>query len=174
MTLDAAPPLIRIDEKYGGPYAGSSLEISSELADHFNRAARSATGVLDGEFVPFVAAEVFSIGCPIADLDRRSFVAAYQRLRAVIDDEIEITLHDHPRLLSTALADPGLIRGVPTYIPKSLMPDGFFGRTHRLEIFQGDQRIAGPVERLFHSSTSGVMFDQIEDAHGRLIVELRG
>jgi hypothetical protein len=174
MAGGAAPPLLRIDEKYGGPYAGSSFEISPEAAAHFNRAAGSASGVLDGEFVPFTPGEVFSIACPTADLDRPSFIAAYQLLRAVIDGEIEIALHDHPRLYSTGLADPGVIRGVPTYIPKSVMSPGFFGRTHQLEIFQGEHRIAGPVERFFHTSTSGVVFDQIEDAHGRLIVELRG
>ena len=174
MAVDAAPPLIRIDEKYGGPYAGTSFELSPETADHFNQAAHAASGVLDGEFVPFRSGEVFSIACPTADLERPAFIAAYQLLRAVIDDEIELTLHDHPRLYSTGLTDPGVIRGVPTYIPKSLMPEGFFGRSHRLEILQGDQRIAGPVDRFFHTSTSGVVFDQIEDAHGRLIVELRG
>ena len=174
MAVGAAPPLIRIDEKYGGPYAGSSFEISAQTADHFNRAASAASGVLDGEFVPFTPGEVFSIACPTADLDRPTFIAAYQLLRVVIDDEIEVALHDHPRLYSTDLTDPGVIRGVPTYIPKSLMPDGFFGKPHRLEILQGDERIAGPVERFFHTSTSGVLFDQIEDAPGRLIVELRG
>jgi len=174
MAVDAAPPLIRIDEKYGGPYAGTSFEISPETADHFNRAALAASGVLDGEFVPFRPGDLFSIACPTADLERPAFIAAYQLLRAVIDDEFELTLHDHPRLYSTGLTDPGVIRGVPTYVPKSLMPEGFFGRTHRLEILQGTERIAGPVERFFHTSTSGVVFDQIEDAHGRLIVELRG
>ena len=174
MAVDAGPPLIRIDQKYGGPYAGSSFEISAETADHFNSAARSASGVLDGEFVPFAPGDVFSIACPTAPLERPAFIAAYQQLKAVVDGEIEIILNEHPRLYSTGLADPGVIRGVPTYIPKSLMPDGFFGRKHELRIIQGDQIIAGPVERFFHTSTSGVVFDQIEDAHGRLIVELRG
>ncbi len=174
MSLADAPPLITIDTKYGGPYAGTSFEISAAAADHFNGAALNADGVLPGEFVPFTPGDVFSIACPTADLARPDFIAAYQRLRAIIDDEIEIVLSDHPRLYSTGLRDPGVIRGVPTYIPKASMPSGFFGRTHRLEIRQDGQTIAGPTERFFHTATSGVVFDQIEDARGRLIVEMRG
>jgi hypothetical protein len=54
------------------------------------------------------------------------------------------------------------------------MPAGFFGRPHTLEVYQGETRVFGPAERFFHSSTSGVVFDQIEDGPGRLIVEVRG
>lgn len=174
MSSTASIPLLQIDTKYGGPYAGSSFEISPATADHFNQAAATATHVLDGEYVPFTAGDHFSIACPTIEMRRPEFIAAYQLLRAVIDDAHEITLSDYPRLYSTGLHDPGVIRGVPTYMPKSLMPDGFFGRSHRLQVFQGDVSIAGPVDRFFHSATSGVVFDQIEDAHGRLIVEMRG
>jgi hypothetical protein len=170
----SAVPTITIDTKYGGPYAGTSFEISAAAADHFNRAAAKASGVLPGEYVDFTPGDVFTVACPTLPLDRHAFIAAYQELRAVIDGTIEIHLADHPRLYSTGLQDPNVIRGVPTYIPKTTMPAGFFGRTHQLEVFQGDQRIAGPGERFFHSATSGVVFDQIEDAHGRLIVEMRG
>jgi hypothetical protein len=166
--------LLHIDTKYGGPYAGSSFEISEAAADHFNRAAADAADVLLGEYRPFTPGECFSIACPTVAMARGAFIEAYQQLRAVLDDEIEIVLSDHPRLFSTGLTDPGVIRGVPTYIPKFTMPTEFFGRTHRLEVFQGDERIAGPTDRFFHTATSGVVFDQIEDAHGRLIVEMRG
>jgi hypothetical protein len=168
------PPALRIDTRYGGPYAGSSFEISSAVADHFDALAAAARGVLPGEYLPFEPGEVFSIACPTLPVARTDLIAAYQELRAIIDDTTEIVLHHHPRLFSTSLGDPGMIRGVPTYVPKRLMPDGFFGRVHRLEIIQGDERIAGPVDRFFHTATSGVSFDQIEDAHGRLIVEMRG
>ncbi|MGH2406504.1 MAG: hypothetical protein ACRDF7_00305 [Candidatus Limnocylindrales bacterium] len=174
MSTTGAPPILTIDTKYGGPYAGSSVEVSEAAAAHFNAAAANAAGVLPGEYVEFVAGDYFSIACPTLEMDRHDFIAAYQRLRAVIDDDVEIVLSDHPRLFSTGLDHPDVIRGVPTYIPKARMADGFFGRAHRLEVFQGDQRIAGPGERFFHSATSGVVFDQIEDAHGRLIVEMRG
>jgi hypothetical protein len=172
-TTDAVP-VLTIDTKYGGPYAGSSVEVSEAAAQHFNAAAANANGVLPGEYVPFAAGDYFSIACPTVEMERHDFIAAYQQLRAVIDGEVEIVLSEHPRLFSTGLDDPGVIRGVPTYIPKARMVDGFFGRTHQLDVFQGDQRIAGPAERFFHSATSGVVFDQIEDAHGRLIVEMRG
>ena len=72
-----------------------------------------------------------------------------------IDDEIEIIAPRPSAPVLDGLADPGVIRGVPTYIPKSLMPEDFFGRKHRLEILQGDQRIAGPVERFFHTVDVG-------------------
>ena len=174
MPTTDADPVLTIDTKYGGPYAGSSIEVSEAAAAHFNAAAANASGVLPGEYVPFAAGEYFSIACPTVEMDRHDFIAAYQQLRAVIDGEVEIVLSEHPRLYSTGLHDPSVIRGVPTYIPKARMADGFFGRSHQLEVFQGDQRIAGPGERFFHSATSGVVFDQIEDAHGRLIVEMRG
>jgi hypothetical protein len=165
---------LQIDTKYGGPYAGSSFEISAAAAGHFNRAAAAANDVLPGEYQSFTPGECFSIACPTVPMAREAFIEAYQQLRAVIDDEIEIVLSDHPRLFSTGLDDPGVIRGVPTYIPKSTMPGGFFGRAHRLEVLQGEERIAGPTDRFFHTTTTGVVFDQIEDAHGRLIVEMRG
>jgi hypothetical protein len=167
-------PVLRIDTKYGGPYAGSSFEISERAAEHFNQVAARATGVLPGEFHDFVAGDYFSIACPTEPMRREAFVKAYQHLRAVIDDEVEIVLSDHPRLFSTGMTDPGIIRGVPTYIPKASMPAGFFGRSHVLEVFQGSERIAGPGERSFHTAGSGVVFDQIEDGHGKLVVELRG
>lgn len=170
----ASIPVLHIDTKYGGPYAGTSFEVSTATAAHFNAAADSAVGVLPGEYVPFVAGEYVSIACPTAEMARPEFIRAYQQLRAILDDEIELVLSDHPRLFSTGLRDPGVIRGVPTYIPKTRLPGGFFGRSHRLEILQSDVRIAGPTERFFHSQTSGVVFDQIEDAHGQLIVEMRG
>jgi hypothetical protein len=169
-----ATPILQIDTQYGGPYAGTSVEVSPAAADHFNQAASKATGVLPGEFVPFTPGEHFSIACPTTPLARPAFIAAYQHLRAVIDDDHEIVLSHYPRLYSTGLLDPGVIRGVPTYIPKARMPVGFFGRTHQLEVFQGKDRIAGPTERFFHSQTSGVVFDQIEDGHGRLVIEMRG
>ena len=174
MSPTESLPVIEIDTKYGGPYAGSSFEISQAAADHFNRAAAGASGVLRGEWVPFDAGEVFSIACPTLDLARPAFVAAYQQLRAVFDGDSQIVLSAYPRLFSTGLRNPSVIRGVPTYVPKSVMPDGFFGRAHRFEVFQDETRIAGPTERFFHSATSGVVFDQIEDAHGKLIVEMRG
>jgi hypothetical protein len=54
------------------------------------------------------------------------------------------------------------------------MPDGFFGHRHAVEILQDDERIFGPVERFFHSRTSGAIFDHIEDAPGRLVLEVKG
>jgi hypothetical protein len=166
--------LIQVDTKYGGLYAGTSFEISEAVAAHFNAAARDARGVLPGEFRAFGAGECFSIACPTVELSRPVFIAAYQRLRARIDDDTEIVLSDYPRLYSTGLTDSDVIRGVPTYIPKSVMPPAFFGRAHTVELYQGEARIFGPVERFFHTPTSGVVFDQIEDGHGRLVVEIRG
>jgi hypothetical protein len=177
-TASAATPrdhtLLRIDPKYGGVYAGTSFDISAAAADHFNAAAARAQGVLPGEFREFVPGQVFSIACPTTPAPRESFVAAYNRFRAVLDGTTEIRLSDHPRLFSTALDDPGAIRGVPSYIPKALLPDGFFGRTHTIEVFQDDVSIFGPAERFFHTATSGAVFDQIEDGHGRLVAEIRG
>lgn len=166
--------VLRMDTKYGGPYAGSSFEISDRAAAHFNAVASGARGVLPGEYREFAAGDYFSISCPTEPMRRQAFVEAYQQLRAVLDDEIEIVLSDHPRLFSTVLSDRDAIRGVPTYIPKAIMPAGFFGRSHVLEVFNGGERLAGPADRFFHTPGTGVVFDQIEDGHGRLVVELRG
>ena len=173
MTAEA-PALLTIDRTYGGVYAGSSFEISERMAAHFNEAAAVAHDLLPGEFVPFIPGLVFSIACPSIPLPRDQHIAAYQLLRAIIDGQNEIRLADHPRLFSTDVEGKGFGRGVPTYIPKSLMPDDFFGRTHSVELFQADERIFGPVDRFFHTDTSGAVFNQIEDAPGKLVLEVRG
>jgi hypothetical protein len=169
----AVAPL-EIDMTYGGIYAGSSFEFSPAVAAHFNAAAARASGVMPGEIREFSAGQAFSIACPTKPVPRAQFVAAYQQLRAVLDGETEIVLSDHPRLFSDATHDPSMVRGNPTYIPKSLMPADFFGRKHVLEVFQGDVRIFGPADRFFHTPTSGAVFNQIEDGHGRLVLEVRG
>jgi hypothetical protein len=169
----AVAPL-EVDMTYGGIYAGTSFEFSAAAAAHFNDAAARASGVLPGEFREFSPGEKFSIACPTKPVPREDFIAAYRRLRAVIDGEVEIVLGDHPHLFSYAPDDPGRIRGNPTYIPKSTMPADFFGRTHVLEVYQDDVRIFGPADRFFHSATSGAVFNQIEDGHGRLVLEVRG
>jgi hypothetical protein len=171
---DRAALRLQIDPKYGGVYAGTSLEVSSHAAAHFNRAADRANGVLPGEFREFAPGEYFSIACPTMPAPRAAFIAAYTRLRARIDGDLEVMLADHPHLFSTGMDDPDVIRGVPTYIPKSDMPADFFGRSHEVEILQAGESIFGPVERFFHTTSSGCVFDQIEDGHGRLVVEIRG
>jgi hypothetical protein len=173
-TAGAAVPALEVDLTYGGVYAGTSFEFSPAMADHFNAAAARANGVLKGEFRAFSAGEAFSIACPTRPVARTQFIAAYNRLRAVIDGEIEIHLGDHPHLFSAGLDDPQTLRGTPTYIPKSTMPADFFGRPHSLELYQDDVRIFGPAERFFHTATSGAVFNQIEDGHGRIVLEVRG
>jgi hypothetical protein len=171
-TRDA--DVLRVDTTYGGLYAGTSFDFSAAVAEHFNAAASRATGVLPGEFTPFASGRHFSIACPTVAAPRPAFIDAYTRLRARIDDEIEIHLAEHPHLFSTGIDDPGVIRGVPTYIPTSLLPADFFGRPHSVTLLQGDVPIFGPVERFFHTPSSGAVFDQIEDGHGRLVLEIRG
>jgi hypothetical protein len=168
------PPLLEIDRTYGGVYAGSSFEFSERVAEHFNRVAANAGELLPGEFTPFEPGLAFSIACPIVAVPRAAQVAAYQQFRAVIDTELEIRLADHPHLFSLHAERPELGKAGPTYVPKSLMPEGFFGRAHSLEIFQGDVSIFGPVDRFFHTETSGAIFNQIEDAPGKLVLEARG
>ena len=167
-------PELEIDLTYGGVYAGTSFEISPAMAAHFNAAAARASGVLPGEWVPFSPGDSFSISCPMHALPREGFVAAYDRLRAVIDGAIEIHLGDHPHLFSAGVEDVETLRGVPTYIPKALMPGGFFGRAHSVEIFQDRRPIFGPAERFFHTPKSGAIFNHIEDGPGRLVVEVYG
>jgi len=170
-----APPLLEVDTTYGGIYAGTSFEFSQDVADHFNGAARRAGHVLPGEYVPFEAGEYFSIACPMAaSYPREEFVAAYGQLRARVDGELEFVLADHPRLFSNSTEDWRRIRAVPTYIRKSEVPEGFFGAVHRVELFQGDAPLFGPVERFFHTATSGCVFSHIEDAPGKLVVEVGG
>jgi hypothetical protein len=167
-------PALEVDLTYGGMYAGTSFDFSAAMAAHFNDAAGRAAGVLPGEFRPFQPGEHFSIACPTRPVPRAQFIAAYNRLRAVIDEATEIHLGDHAHLFSAGLDDRETLRGTPTYIPKSLLPADFFGRPHSVELFQDDQRIFGPVERFFHTSTSGAVFSHIEDAPGRLVLEVRG
>ncbi len=107
-------------------------------------------------------------------LPRTGFIAAYNQLRAVFDDEIELHLGDYPHLYSAGAVDTETLRGTPTYIPKSVLPAGFFGRSHALEVFQGERRIFGPAERFMHTETSGAIFNQIEDGVGKLVLEVHG
>lgn len=166
--------LLEVDRTYGGVYAGSSLDFSEAVADHFNAAAARARGVLPGEYRDFTAGESFSIACPFQPVRRDVLIAMHNELRAVIDGEVEIRLSDHPRLFSTGPDDPEMIRGTPTYIPKAIFPGEFFGRPHSVEVYQDEIRIFGPEERFFHATTSGAVFNQIEDGHGRLVLEVRG
>ena len=163
-----------VDEAYGGLYAGTSLEFSQAVVEHLNTAAGTATGVLPHEFVPFTPGGFVSVACPTRPLPRPAFIAAYARLRAVLDGSITVDLRDHPHLFSAHPDDPDLLRGVPTYLPTSVLPDGFLGRHHRVELLLGEERIFGPVERFFHTPTSGALFNQIEDAPGGLVLEVRG
>jgi hypothetical protein len=168
--------LLQIDRTYGGVYAGTSFEFSERIADHFNAAAAAGGELLPGEFTPFSAGLVFSIACPIIPVPREHFIAAHRQFRAVIDGEHELRLTEYPHVFGDDPKQPGLGfgKGAPTYIPKSVMPDGFFGRPHSIELFQGDDSIFGPVDRFFHTETSGAIFNQIEDAPGKLVLEVRG
>lgn len=174
MTLEAVK-LLTIDRTYGGVYAGTSFEFSERIANHFNQAAARASNLQPGEFTPFSPGLAFSIACPILPVPRADFIAGHRQFRAVIDGEHELRLTDYPHIFGD---DPrqadGFGKGAPTYIPKSAMPDGFFGRLHSIELFQGDDLIFGPVDRFFHTESSGAVFNQIEDAPGKLVLEVRG
>ena len=175
MTVEA-PALLQIDRTYGGVYAGTSFEFSERIADHFNAAAAAGGDLMPGEFTPFSPGLVFSIACPIMPVPRERFIAGHRQLRAVIDGEHELRLTEYPHIFGD---DPtrealGFGKGAPTYIPKGVMPDGFFGRLHSLELYQGDDLIFGPVDRFFHTETTGAIFNQIEDAPGKLVLEVRG
>ena len=173
MTTEAVQ-LLTIDRTYGGVYAGTSFEFSDRIANHFNAAAARARELAPGEFTPFSAGQVFSIACPILPVPRADFIAGHRLFRAVIDGEHEIRLTEHPHIFGDDPRQPGFGKGAPTYVPKSLMPEGFFGQKHSLELFQGDELIFGPVDRFFHTETSGAVFNQIEDAPGKLVLEVRG
>lgn len=166
---------LEVDMTYGGVYAGTSFEFSPAVAEHYNAAASRANNVLEGEYVPFAAGRWFSVACPMAgSWPRGEFIAAYGELDVVFDGSLRMHLGDHPHLFSNDAADVSRIRAVPTYIPKEAMPDGFFGKTHTVEVFQAERRIFGPEPRFFHTATSGCVFNQIEDGYGRLVVEIRG
>ena len=175
MTVDAVP-LLTIDRTYGGMYAGTSFEFSERIADHFNAAAAAGGELMPGEFTPFSPGLVFSIACPILPVPREHFIQAHRQFRAVIDGTHELRLTEYPHIFGDDPKQPGMGfgKGAPTYIPKSVMPDGFFGRPHSVELFQGDASIFGPVDRFFHTEMSGAVFNQIEDAPGKLVLEVRG
>jgi hypothetical protein len=170
----ASIPTLEVDLTYGGVYAGTSFEFSPAVAAHFNAAAARAHGVLPGEFVPFQPGTTVSVACPTRPMPRQDFIAAYNELRVVLDGGRELRLGDHPHLLSAHPVDHDSLRGVPTYLPSTLFPDGFLGRPHSVELYQADRRIFGPAERFFHTPTSGALFNQIEDAPGGLVLEVRG
>lgn len=163
-----------VDLTYGGVYAGTSFEFSPAVAEHFNAAAARAHGVLEHEFVPFSPGTAVSVACPTRPLPRPAFVAAYSRLRVVLDGSLEFALRDHPHLFSAHPADHDALRGVPTYLPVSLFPEGFLGRPHSVELMLDQRRVFGPAERFFHTPTTGALFNQIEDAPGALVLEVRG
>jgi hypothetical protein len=170
----AAIPTLEVDLTYGGMYAGTSFEISQGTADHFNGVARRANGVLENEWVDLTPGLKSSFACPTVPMARADFIRAWNRLHVLLDGEVDIWLHDYPRLYSAHPIDHELYRGVPTYVPKEVFPQGFHGRPHTLELFQDDTRIFGPVQRFFHTETSGAIFNQIEDAPGKLVLEVRG
>ena len=172
-SIETAPRL-EVDTKYGGVYAGSSLEFSAQVVDYFNGKARDARGVLPGEFMSFEPGEYYSVACPSIGLPREQHIQAYHQLWIRLDGDLELRLGEFPRLFSTHLRQAGIIRGTPTYIPKSRFPSDFFGKPHKLELFQGETSIFGPVERFFHTVTSGALFTQIEGGQGKVVVEVRG
>ena len=158
----------------GGLHAGTSIEFSRELAAHYNAAAAQASGVIPGEFLEFAAGEYFSIAITWKETPKESFISEYGRLRVVIDGSHEIRLADHPRLFSYSVDDPKLVQGSPTYIQKSHLPSDFFRKSHSVELFHNDSSLFGPVERFFHSPRSGVIYNLIEDAPGKLVLEVQG
>jgi hypothetical protein len=167
---------LQVDRTYGGVYAGTSFEFSERIADHFNAAASAGGELQPGEFTSFSPGLVFSIACPILPVPREHFIAAHRQFRAVIDGEYELRLTEYPHIFGDDPRQPGMGfgKGAPTYIPRSAMPEGFFGRVHSIELFQGDASIFGPADRFFHTETSGAIFNQIEDAPGKLVLEVRG
>jgi hypothetical protein len=173
-TVAASSRRFAVDQTYGGLYGGTSFELSPAVAEHFNAAAGRAHGVLPHEFVPFSPGTAVSIACPTRPLPRAAFIEAYSRLRVVLDGSIEIVLRDYPHLLSADPDDDAALRGVPTYLPVELFPAGFLGRPHTVELFHDAERIFGPAERFFHTPLSGALFNQIEDAPGALVLEVRG
>src|SRR6266852_3559997 len=172
-SLETAPRF-EIDTKYGGVYAGTSFEFSADVAGYFNTAARNAGGVLPGEFLPIEPGQYCSIACPSTGLPREQFIQAYPELVVRLDGDLELRLGKFPRLFSAHPRDASILRGVPTYIPKSQFPDDFFGKAHSLELFQGEVSIFGPVQRFFHTTASGSVFNHLEDGPGRLVVEVVG
>jgi len=170
----AAQLRLEVDLAYGGVYAGTSFEFSPAAAAHFNDAATRANGVLPGEFVPFSAGTAVSVACPAHPMPRPDFIAAYRLLRAVFDGSLEIRLADHPHLFSADPVELDSLRGVPTYLPTSIFPAGFLGRAHTLELYQDETRLFGPAERFLHTPATGALFNQIEDAPGALVLEVRG
>lgn len=168
---------LEIDRTYGGVYAGTSIEFSPAMAGHLNAAAGRARGLLDDEFVPFAPLEAVSVACPTRSLPRADFIAAYRRLRVVVDggrDGLDLRLAEHPHFFSADPDEPGRLRGVPTYLPKTLFPPDFFGRPHQVELRDDGVRVAGPVERFFHDAQSGALFHHVEDAPGGIVLEVRG
>jgi len=162
------------DATLGGLHAGTSIEFSPELAARYNAIAAGATGVLPGEFREFAAGEHFSIAITWNPTPRETFISEYGRLRVVLDGSHEIRLSDHPRLFSYSPDDPNVVKGAPTYIPKSAVPGDFFRKTHRVELFHDETPLFGPVERFFHSPRSGVIYNLIEDGPGKLVLEIQG
>ena len=166
---------LEVDMTYGGVYAGTSFDFSQETADHFNSAAARARDVLEGEFVPFSRGDHISIACPMArSWARADFISGYTQLDAVIDGRHTVHLADYPHLFSNDPEDVSRIRATPTYIPTGDLPDGTLGTSRTVEILQDGRSIFGPAERFFHTRTSGSVYNQIENGHGRIVVEIRG
>src|SRR3954467_11945058 len=141
MDSTAVKPVIEVDLTYGGMYAGTSFDISPQVADHFNAIARRANDVLEGEWVELTPGLKSSFACPTVPMPRADFIRAWNRLHVVLDGKLEFWLHDYPRLFSAHPVDHELYRGVPTYVPKEAFPQGFHGKPHTLELFQDDTRI---------------------------------
>lgn len=163
------------DMKFGGMRAESTLDVSAELARYLNSVAANATGLLKGEWINFEAGEYFGVALPtLAVPTRDQYLHMYNRARLVIDGQLSLRLADYPRFFSATPAHATVARGGPTWIPTSVFPPDTFGRVHAIELFDGEERIFGPAERLFHRGDSGPVFARVVDGEGCLGVEIGG
>src|SRR5438874_738844 len=165
---------MQLDSSLGGLRVGNCVEVSTEVARHFNLKAQMSRAVLKDEYVDFTAGCYSSVGLPMFPMALHECVNLHQQLSVLFDGQLSLDLSGCPRWFSRGPSDLERIRGVPTYIPMWLFPADFFNRTHVVELFQAGSQLTGPEERFLYGPGSGVVSKEVADGTGKLIARLTG
>lgn len=166
---------LEVITKYGSPFLDLSVEFSPEVVDFFNSTAEKAENKLEGEWVPLEPNIYLAVGIPTVPVHVGSdYLALHNALRMEVDD-VSLDLGDFPRFFSYSPHDTSLYRHGPVWVPLDVFPDDFPGRMHTLSLYQDDELICGPFERMMAfrpPSDEIATFERIEGGDQKLHVTI--
>jgi hypothetical protein len=172
--MSRTTPALQAEQKGIGNafvYTELIVHFSPDVVGFLNGKAATADGLLDGDWVDFQPGDYQVIALPLRPLSFDEGRQRYRALRVKIDDQ-DLRLADFPRFFSWDAANPELFRNGPTWIPVERFPADFFGQEHEVSLFEGDEKIFGPVNRFFASRTSGITYHAFNDGEGHLTAEI--